>query len=138
VLQDKDGAPGWVQELLRSSVLVEAPRFSKFIHGMALLQYSKVQEAPSWFLSKEGGMPMPASIEEMWEMTAEKRAEKLEYMQVRACSKNVSIQMSKFNISKIQIFKYFKNSQTVRVGGLCEGLLSGWAGSWQGSLCLCW
>jgi SPX domain protein involved in polyphosphate accumulation len=63
-------------------VLVEAPRFSKFIHGMALLQYSKVQEAPSWFLSKEGGMPMPASIEEMWEMTAEKRAEKLDFMQV--------------------------------------------------------
>lgn len=26
---------------------------------------------------KEGGMPMPASIEEMLEMTAKKRAEKL-------------------------------------------------------------
>ena len=34
--------------------------------------------APSWFLSKEGDMPMPASIEEMWETTAERRAEKLE------------------------------------------------------------
>lgn len=137
MLQDKDGAPGWVQELLRSSVLVEAPRFSKFIHGMALLQYSKVQEAPSWFLSKEGDMPMPASIEEMWETTAEKRAEKLENTQVRACSKNVLIQMSKFQL-KFQNFKTFQLSQTVRVGGLCEGLLSGWAGSWQGSLRLCW
>jgi hypothetical protein len=36
-------------------------------------------------------MPMPASIEEMWEMTAEKRAEKLENTQVNVGCHQLSL-----------------------------------------------
>ena len=53
-----------------------------------------------------------SAIHQIALITAEKQAEKLENTQVRACSKNVSIQTLKFKISKI-----FKISQK------CEG---GW------------
>lgn len=92
-LQDKDGAPAWVQELIASSMLVEAPRFSKFIHGMALLEYGKVEQVPAWFVEREGGgLLLPASIEELWEMTAERRLEQAEAAQVRALSEILGAQ----------------------------------------------
>jgi len=73
-LQDKEGAPAWVHELMASGVLVEVPKFSKFLHGMALLRPEGIREVPSWFLWREGvGVALPASLDEMWEFTAERR-----------------------------------------------------------------
>jgi hypothetical protein len=83
-LQDKNAAPAWVHELKTSGVLVEAPRFSKFLHGMALLQPTTIHEVPAWFAWREGDrINLPASLDEMWDMTAERRAQKEMDWQVR-------------------------------------------------------
>jgi SPX domain protein involved in polyphosphate accumulation len=83
-LQDKEGAPAWVHDLTTSGVLVEVPKFSKFLHGMALLQPDRIREVPSWFVwREEQGVALPASLDEVWDMTAERRARKAMDWQVR-------------------------------------------------------
>jgi SPX domain protein involved in polyphosphate accumulation len=51
--------------------VVEMPRFSKFLHGMALLYPNEVRNSPSWFLEDPDapGTFTPASIEEMGDQT---------------------------------------------------------------------
>jgi hypothetical protein len=48
-------------------VLVEVSRFSKFLHGMALLHAPATAVSPCWFLEDAGalGTFTPATIEEM-------------------------------------------------------------------------
>lgn len=83
-LQDKEAAPAWVHDLTTSGVLVEVPRFSKFLHGTALLQPDRIRELPSWFVWREDqDVALPASLDEVWDMTAERRACKAMEWQVR-------------------------------------------------------
>jgi SPX domain protein involved in polyphosphate accumulation len=83
-LQDREASPAWVHELKTSGVLVEVPNFSKFLHGMALLKPEKIREVPSWFVWREAaGVTLPASLDEMWDMTAERRAQQEMDWQVR-------------------------------------------------------
>ncbi|GLI63728.1 hypothetical protein VaNZ11_006791, partial [Volvox africanus] len=49
-LQDEDSCPAWVLALRQSGLLVEAPKFSKFLHGMALLYPQRLRNTPHWFL----------------------------------------------------------------------------------------
>ncbi|KAG2491701.1 hypothetical protein HYH03_010068 [Edaphochlamys debaryana] len=49
-LADEDSVPAWVLELRESGLLVEAPKFSKFLHGMALLYPDRIRNTPHWFL----------------------------------------------------------------------------------------
>jgi SPX domain protein involved in polyphosphate accumulation len=60
-----------LQDLQESGLLVEAPRFSKFLHGMALLYPNEVRTSPTWFLEDPDapGTFTPASIEEMGDQT---------------------------------------------------------------------
>lgn len=57
--------PEWVQELLDSGIAVEVPKFSKFLHGSALLFGDRVQNSPFWFLPNGKGQFTPATIDEM-------------------------------------------------------------------------
>lgn len=58
--------PDWVQDvLLNSGMLVEVPKFSKFLHGTALLFGDKVRNSPFWFLPSSQGHWTPATLEEM-------------------------------------------------------------------------
>lgn len=41
--------PEWVTELLRSGYLREMPKFSKFVHGTAMLNRARVRELPYWW-----------------------------------------------------------------------------------------
>jgi hypothetical protein len=85
-LQDREASPAWVHELKTSGVLVEVPKFSKFLHGMALLNPDKIREVPSWFVWRETAqVTLPASLDEMWDMTAERRAQQEMDWQVRQC-----------------------------------------------------
>jgi hypothetical protein len=45
---------------------VQVPRFSKFLHGMALLHPQRCSESPRWFVWEEAaGCAVPAGLEEM-------------------------------------------------------------------------
>ena len=44
----KQRGPTWVRDLTNSHLLREAPRFSKFVHGVAALFEDQVQELPFW------------------------------------------------------------------------------------------
>jgi SPX domain protein involved in polyphosphate accumulation len=62
--------PAWVQELLNSGCLIEAPKFSKFVHGTAALYtrnpsdgFRPVRELPYWWAPE---------VKEMWENTSGK------------------------------------------------------------------
>ena len=50
-LQLASGAamPSWVDELLRSGCLRDVPKFSKFVHGTAMLRGSVCRELPYWW-----------------------------------------------------------------------------------------
>ncbi len=48
-LKLQEATPAWVDGLLRSGALVPVPRFSKFLHGMALLHAPACERTPSWF-----------------------------------------------------------------------------------------
>lgn len=62
----QEDAPPWVGALAASGVLVEAPRFSKFLHGMALLHSGRCATSPCWFGWDEAARcTTPASLEEM-------------------------------------------------------------------------
>eukprot|EP01025_Chloroclados_australasicus_P029400 TRINITY_DN2938_c0_g1_i11.p1 TRINITY_DN2938_c0_g1~~TRINITY_DN2938_c0_g1_i11.p1 ORF type:complete len:793 (-),score=44.46 TRINITY_DN2938_c0_g1_i11:198-2576(-) len=64
----QDSAPDWVRGLIETGLLVAVPKFSKFLHGMALLFGDKVQSAPYWFLpdlSQNQSYLTPATLEEM-------------------------------------------------------------------------
>ncbi|KXZ43931.1 hypothetical protein GPECTOR_77g28 [Gonium pectorale] len=62
-LQDEDSCPAWALALRESGLLVEAPKFSKFLHGMALLYPDRLRNTPHWFLpeipSHAGGGAAP-------------------------------------------------------------------------------
>lgn len=74
-----------MHELKTSGVLVEVPQFSKFLHGLALLQPTLVRNNPSWFVWREcAGMALPASMDEMWDLTADRRLRQEMDWQVRA------------------------------------------------------
>ena len=47
-MQDESKTPTWVQELLESGMLMEVHKFSKFIHGSAVLLPDDVSEIPYW------------------------------------------------------------------------------------------
>lgn len=40
--------PEWIEDLLATGMLVEAPKFSKFQHAMAMLHSSEVEQLPYW------------------------------------------------------------------------------------------
>lgn len=40
--------PEWIEDLLATGMLVEAPKFSKFQHAMAMLHSSNVEQLPYW------------------------------------------------------------------------------------------
>jgi hypothetical protein len=55
-----------VRELESSGILVQVPRFSKFLHGMALLHPQRCSQSPRWFVWEEAaGCAVPAGLEEM-------------------------------------------------------------------------
>lgn len=44
---------------------------------MILLHPERIREVPSWFVWHEGeGVSLPATLDEVWDMTAERRAQK--------------------------------------------------------------
>jgi SPX domain protein involved in polyphosphate accumulation/uncharacterized membrane protein YidH (DUF202 family) len=47
-LESEDQTPGWVTDLIKSGMLMEAHKFSKFIHGCAVLLPEEVRAAPYW------------------------------------------------------------------------------------------
>ena len=47
-LENEDMTPLWVTELIQSGMLSEVHKFSKFIHGSAVLLTEDVQQAPYW------------------------------------------------------------------------------------------
>lgn len=64
-----------MRELESSGVLVQVPRFSKFLHGMALLHPGRCSEAPRWFVWDEGaGCAVPAGLEEARGISEERLA----------------------------------------------------------------
>ncbi|KAF8068248.1 yippee-like protein [Scenedesmus sp. PABB004] len=70
----QEDAPPWVAELLDSGVLVPVPRFSKFLHGAALLFPERVAALPAWFVADDGaGGAAPGTLAAM-RAAAEERA----------------------------------------------------------------
>eukprot|EP01023_Acetabularia_acetabulum_P064185 TRINITY_DN823_c0_g1_i10.p1 TRINITY_DN823_c0_g1~~TRINITY_DN823_c0_g1_i10.p1 ORF type:complete len:741 (+),score=111.50 TRINITY_DN823_c0_g1_i10:170-2392(+) len=63
----QDAAPDWVRTLISSGLLVPVPKFSKFLHGMAMLFGDKVHSTPYWFLPDpcNSEYVTPATIQEM-------------------------------------------------------------------------
>lgn len=57
--------PEWVQDLLDSGMLVEVPKFSKFLHGSALLFGDSVKNCPFWFVPDGKNRWTPATLAEM-------------------------------------------------------------------------
>ena len=47
-LENEEMTPSWVAELIQSGMLSEVHKFSKFIHGSAVLLTEDVQQAPYW------------------------------------------------------------------------------------------
>ena len=47
-LEGEDQTPAWVSELINSGMVMEAHKFSKFIHGCAVLLPEEVRAAPYW------------------------------------------------------------------------------------------
>ena len=47
-LEGEDQTPEWVTELINSGMVMEAHKFSKFIHGCAVLLPEEVRAAPYW------------------------------------------------------------------------------------------
>lgn len=44
---------------------------------MILLHPERIREVPSWFVWREGeGVSLPATLDEVWDMRAERRAQK--------------------------------------------------------------
>ncbi|KAI8468970.1 MAG: VTC domain-containing protein [Monoraphidium minutum] len=59
--------PAWVQELLDSGLLVQAPGFSKFLHGSALLFPSACSVVPAYFTQGVDGTLAPATADDVEE-----------------------------------------------------------------------
>lgn len=57
--------PGAPQDLKESGMLVEAQKFSKFLHASAELHRPAAQQLPHWYLPDGGGAMSPATIQEM-------------------------------------------------------------------------
>ncbi|RKO84898.1 VTC domain-containing protein [Blyttiomyces helicus] len=54
--------PTWIQELVKSHLVEEVPKFSKFIHGVATLLDNKISLLPFWLpqMDKDIRKPVPA------------------------------------------------------------------------------
>ena len=52
-----------------SGLIIECPKFSKFLHGMALLYPKKLKNTPFWFLPDSEGNMTPATISELADET---------------------------------------------------------------------
>jgi SPX domain protein involved in polyphosphate accumulation len=73
--------PTWLQNLVQQKILLPVPKFSKFLHGTALLYQHYVENVPHWFLPststssssmKGNELPMtPATWDEMITPSAE-------------------------------------------------------------------
>lgn len=61
----QEDPPDWVQKIVDSGIIVEVPKFSKFLHGSSLLFGEKVRNTPFWFLPDGNGFMSPATLEEM-------------------------------------------------------------------------
>ena len=48
LLEDDGKTPEWVEDLIGSGMLIEVHKFSKFIHGCAVLFRDDVRYAPFW------------------------------------------------------------------------------------------
>lgn len=72
-----------LQELKKSGILVKCPKFSKFLHGMALLYPDRCEHTPRWFIWDElAGTASPATLDEMRELNPPKAAPAEEAIQV--------------------------------------------------------
>jgi hypothetical protein len=68
-------------------VLVQVPRFSKFLHGMALLHPQRCSESPRWFVWDEAsGCAVPAGLEEMRGISEERITMKQQVGVIEPCS----------------------------------------------------
>lgn len=67
-LKDRENIPQWVEDLKGSGLLVEVPKFSKFLHGSALLYPDKLKNTPFWFVPDNHGCMSPATIEELGDL----------------------------------------------------------------------
>ncbi|KAL4433860.1 hypothetical protein ABPG75_000301 [Micractinium tetrahymenae] len=63
----QEAPPAWVTDLLGTGMLLPVPKFSKFLHGAALLFQHRCLNVPYWFLPDEHDprMMSPATWEEM-------------------------------------------------------------------------
>jgi SPX domain protein involved in polyphosphate accumulation/uncharacterized membrane protein YidH (DUF202 family) len=62
--------PQWVRELVNSGILLVIPKFSKFLHGTAMLYQQTTENVPYWFL------PDPTDEERLTPATWEEMADK--------------------------------------------------------------
>ncbi|MCJ1353931.1 MAG: vacuolar transporter chaperone [Icmadophila ericetorum] len=61
-LQTQEGqeSPEWILDLIRSHLVEAVPKFSKFIHGTALLQPSRISLLPYWMPQMDTDIRKPA------------------------------------------------------------------------------
>ena len=64
-LQEKP--PQWLKDIVKSGILLPAPKFSKFLHGTATLYQPITQNVPYWFLPDQEDKELltPATWDEM-------------------------------------------------------------------------
>jgi hypothetical protein len=68
-------------------VLIQVPRFSKFLHGMALLHPGRCSESPRWFVWDEAaGCAVPAGLAGMRGISEERITMKQQVGRVLACT----------------------------------------------------
>ncbi|KAK3371715.1 VTC domain-containing protein [Lasiosphaeria ovina] len=68
--------PTWIQELIGSHLVYPAPRFSKFLHGVASLFEDYVNQLPFWL--SDLGTDIRKDPQEAFEQEEERRAERAE------------------------------------------------------------
>lgn len=69
----QEAPPEWLQDLVRAEILLPVPKFSKFLHGTAVLYQRWTRNVPYWFLADyvNPNLLTPATWEEMVEPSAE-------------------------------------------------------------------
>ena len=85
-VQDESATPQWVSDLIASGKLLEVHKFSKFIHGCAVLLPREVYALPYWvddmtlrdsIVRSGGGCILPDYVEDVREKQREREREKL-------------------------------------------------------------
>ncbi|GMH40033.1 hypothetical protein BSKO_07937 [Bryopsis sp. KO-2023] len=64
--------PDWLKELLHSGMLVMIQKFSKFLHGTAVLYPDNLKKFPPWFVKNSDGKVVAATLEQISEMQEQK------------------------------------------------------------------